>query len=71
MELIDRLLNILLPIEKMVVKLYFGLYDDNCYKIDEISKILRIKETEVSSVLHSCINKIRQELSKHSNIFSK
>jgi len=59
-KLVFKLLNILSPIERMVIELFFGFYDGICYKIEEISKTLRIKETEVSRILHSCIDEFRE-----------
>ncbi|MEC8841061.1 MAG: sigma-70 family RNA polymerase sigma factor, partial [Candidatus Poribacteria bacterium] len=58
-EVIDKLLSVLSPREKLVVQLRYGLTDGNEYTLAELGSILELSRERVRQIQEEALDKLR------------
>jgi hypothetical protein len=57
---VDEMLNQLSPVERQVISIYAGLYDDSIKECRRIAKIVGLKESQTKRSLESGLAKLRR-----------
>ena len=61
-EIINKIINSLNDIDREIIKLYFGFYDDRVYVQREICEILGLSQSQVSKRLSRTLKYIKNNI---------